>query len=86
MLSDRILKLYLTKPRQAPQPILDHYGKSINEKQADEIRGLPEDQLSMLKSDRRYVRAALDYVAGMTDRFALREYDQLFSAYPRAEM
>jgi dGTP triphosphohydrolase len=39
-----------------------------------------------LRDDRAFVRAAIDHVAGMTDRFALREYDQLYSAYPREQL
>jgi dGTPase len=78
-----ILDVYLSKPKQVHQSVLDQYAKA----KADNtnLRELPEKELAErnLGRDKAFVRAAVDYVAGMTDRFALREYDQLYSAYPR---
>jgi dGTP triphosphohydrolase len=48
-----------------------------------DIRGWKSEELETLQKDKDFVRAVIDYVSGMTDRFALQEYDQLYSAYPR---
>lgn len=81
----RILEVYLSKPKQVHQSILDQYSKEIRIK-GEEIRKFDEEELKKLSKDPFFIRASVDYVAGMTDRFALREYDQLYSAYPRVEI
>lgn len=43
---------------------------------------LPIDRLKFLKKDSRF-RVVCDYLAGMTDRFALDEYKKLFEPYER---
>jgi dGTP triphosphohydrolase len=45
-----------------------------------------KEALAQLGSDPLFIRSTVDYIAGMTDRFAIREYDQLYSAYPRTEL
>lgn len=79
----KILEVYLTKPGQVPQQVLEQYRLAKGDKSNNNIRQWPEYKLKKLKSDKVFIRAAVDYVAGMTDRFALREFDQLYSPYPR---
>lgn len=43
---------------------------------------LPQDKLELLKKDGKF-RVICDYIAGMTDRFALDEYKKLFDPYER---
>lgn len=46
---------------------------------------LPEEwrqEIAMAQSDTDLARIVLDYVAGMTDRFAIQEYERLFDAAP----
>ncbi|NLS95921.1 MAG: dNTP triphosphohydrolase [Planctomycetaceae bacterium] len=77
-----ILQVYLTSPKQVHQSVLDQYVKQAHPENAD-IRGWKRKELAQLQKDKDFVRAVVDYVSGMTDRFALQEYDQLYSAYPR---
>ncbi len=80
-----ILDVYCKRPRQVCQSVLDQYKSDRKLAKKANIRQWPDSKLEKLKSDQIFLRAAVDYIAGMTDRFALREYDQLYSAYPRAE-
>ena len=56
----------------------------------EKLRGYSRAEWNELKKNegnlKKFVRAVIDYMAGMTDRLALREYDQLYSAYPRREL
>ena len=80
-----ILQVYLTKPLQVPQRVLDNYAEKRNSGESD-IRTWQEEDLRKLENDPCFIRSVVDYVAGMTDRFALREYDQLYSAHPRVQL
>ncbi|MBI4825183.1 MAG: dNTP triphosphohydrolase [Nitrospirae bacterium] len=73
-----ILDIYLTSPLQVPAFIVDKYG--------EDIRQWNDRRLVQLESDPKFIRACVDYVAGLSDRYALREYDQLYAAYPRVEL
>lgn len=48
----------------------------------DKIELLPQNRLKLLKKDGKY-KVICDYIAGMTDRFALDEYKKLFDPYER---
>jgi dGTPase len=80
-----ILDVYTNDPRQAHQQVLDEFKLMMDLKKED-IRKWEDYKLDRLKSDKAFLRACVDYVAGMTDRFARKEYDQLYSAYPRVEL
>jgi len=80
----RILKVYLTSPKQLPNSIIEIYKKQ--KKINTDIRNWNEQKIKKLSNDPVFIRAVVDYVAGMTDRFALKEYDMLYSAYPRSEL
>ena len=45
---------------------------------------LPDEWQNRLKGgdDARRARVVCDYIAGMTDRYAIREYERLFSVGP----
>jgi dGTPase len=43
---------------------------------------LPTDKQSMIKKDTMHT-VICDYIAGMTDRFALNEYKKLFQPYEK---
>jgi dGTPase len=82
----KILDVYLTKPGQVPEQILNQYKSAKELPNKENVRLWKDEKLEQLGSDKVFIRAAVDYVAGMTDRFALREFDKLFSAYPRVEL
>lgn len=88
--ADRIINLlleeYRKSPNQVPDTVLENY-KTISKLDTNEhIRKWDEKKLEKLCHDDNYIRTIVDYVGGMTDRFALREYDILFSAYPRTSL
>ncbi|MCL4519859.1 MAG: dNTP triphosphohydrolase [Thaumarchaeota archaeon] len=78
-----ILDVYLSHPMQVHDTILEDYQQAKKHGRDDRIRCWEEKDIQALDQDAEFIRAAVDYVAGMTDRFALRECDQLYSAYPR---
>lgn len=80
-----ILEVYLKSPDQAPQAVLEQYvkkkeGETEASTREEQIRKLRGKELQDLQGDEIYIRAAVDYVGGMTDRYALQEYDRLYSA------
>jgi len=81
-----ILDLYRTSPKQVPDVVIEMYNNFTNLPRNTNIRNWKEKRLIDLKNDKYFIRSIVDYVAGMTDRYALREYDLLFSAYPRASL
>lgn len=88
--ADRIINLlleeYRKSPNQVPDTVLENYRRLVNLEANDHIRKWDEKKLKKLCTDDNYIRTIVDYVAGMTDRFALKEYDILFSAYPRTSL
>jgi dGTPase len=40
---------------------------------------LPDDYQKQANTDQDKARAVADYIAGMTDRYAIREYQRLFT-------
>jgi dGTPase len=40
---------------------------------------LPDDYQKQSNNDQNKARAVADYIAGMTDRYAIREYQRLFT-------
>jgi dGTPase len=82
----RILDIYLGKPLQAHDLIFERYIREKKPKLNRDFRNWDDRQLALLGTDPIFIRSAIDYIAGMTDRFAIREYDQLFSAYPRMDL
>jgi dGTP triphosphohydrolase len=81
----RILKIYLAHPRQCHRTVLE-YAHDSDPSIPRDVSHMSDADVPGLGKNEAFIRAAVDYVAGMTDRFALREYDQLYSAYPRAEL
>lgn len=81
----KILEVYLTKPKQVPTSVLDQFGREIGHS-GNDLRMMNEDKLKSITNTPEFVRRAVDFVAGMTDRFSLKEFDQLYSAYPRSEL
>ena len=81
-----ILEVYLSKPLQCPQPLLDRYAERKAMVGSYMRKGYNDEDWGKLKSDADFVRACVDFVGGMTDRYALMEFDQLYSAYPRREL
>ena len=81
-----ILDIYMDKPLQAHELIFDQFKQAKGLNSIEDIRQWDRENLDSLKRDPAYIRSAVDYVAGMTDRFAIKEYDQLYSAYPRADL
>jgi len=87
----RILKVYLSSPLQVPDKLFQIFVDMYNQERSptissDMIRQWNPEKLNQLKSDPLFLRASVDYIAGMTDRYALKEYDMLYSAYPRTEL
>ena len=86
----RILDIYLEKPLQAHDHVLHDYERAKETLGDTEIRQKSRDELpailNEMRNDPLFLRVAVDYVAGMTDRYAIREFDQLYSAYPRADL
>jgi len=80
----RILEIYTRYPRQAPSALLEAYLRSVRIDE-EKFRSYTDEHLRQVGREPGFLRAAVDYVAGMTDRFALREYDQLYSAYPQRD-
>ncbi len=84
----RILKVHLNKPLQVHDLVFERYkhekglDKTLDFRQCRE----EDNQIIKLKGDPVFRRSVIDYIAGMTDRFAIREYDQLYSAYPRVDL
>jgi len=84
----KIFEVYYHDPDQSPEGLLTRFaGMPNTNKSAAEMRKevgywdkVKEDSD---KRHKEFVRAIVDYIAGMTDRFALREYDQMYSAHPR---
>ena len=69
----QIIRAYVKQPKQIPNSVLELCGverKTLNDMKTTDI-------------DKNMMRAIIDFIAGMTDRYALREYDRLYSAYPR---
>ena len=81
-----ILDLYLEKPLQVHNLVLERYKLARKLERNIDIRQWKKDEIAQLGVDPLFIRSAVDYIAGMTDRYATREYDQLFSAYPRADL
>jgi dGTPase len=83
----RILEVYLSNPKQAPQRILNWCAAETDTDGAY-LRQMSEEELQqfVVKNNRKYIRAMVDHVATMSDRYVLKEYDQLYAAYPRSEM
>ena len=82
----RILGVYLDKPLQVHDLVLERFKRDKGLSDDEQIRNWKPEKLTQLRTDPLFVRSAVDYVAGMTDRFAIREYDQLYSAYPRMDL
>jgi dGTP triphosphohydrolase len=80
-----ILDLYCEKPKQVPDGLLDLYCQESGDN-PQTIRLKSEKQVARIGKTKPFIRAAVDYVAGMTDRHALAEYDKLYSAYPRTDL
>lgn len=88
-------EVYITQPQQVPNEVLAHYASMPGQPQYDELRQwrseewdrhlprgprLPSEEPN---NTRWFMRALTDHLADMTDRQALMEYDQLYSAHPR---
>lgn len=86
-----VLEVFQKSPLQIHESILTNYAEEMRKKSPEEdyenLRLWKEDKLKeTVGKDPVFLRHAVDYIAGMTDRFALQEYDQLYSAYPRREI
>jgi len=85
----RMFELYLTSPAQLPNRVLASYARATDSS-ITKIRSWPPAVWKTKHADeencRQLIRAIVDYIAGMTDRFALQEFDQMFSAYPRRHL
>lgn len=83
---ENLLDAYKHSPRLLPDTVLESFKKNAGIKKSENIRKWDENELKRLEKNNIFIRSIVDYVSGMTDRYALREYDLLFSAYPRASL
>ncbi|MDD2440035.1 MAG: hypothetical protein PHD41_07500 [Methanosarcinaceae archaeon] len=89
----QIIKAYLTNPKQLPDHVLERYTevcsvpglKELVEKidvTQKNIRYLSKEEFKAQKTeivkDRAFLRLMSDYVASMTDLYALQEYQKLY--------
>lgn len=77
---------WIEKPLQVHDLVLERYKLAREFKRTVNIRQWNKHEVTQLGMDPLFIRAAVDYIAGMTDRYAIREYDQLYSAYPRKDL
>lgn len=85
----KILEVYCTDPMQVPDAVLENFASDVKcDEQPTSLRRKKDSELKNLgiPDSNAFMRAIVDYVAGMTDRFALREFDRLYSAYPRIDL
>ncbi len=82
----RLMNLYRTSPRQVPNVIIEMIAKITKKDYYLQIRRFNNSELAELYIDKDYIRVLADYISGMTDRFALKEYDLLFSPYPKHQI
>lgn len=90
----RLIKAYLTNPKQLPDSILKLYSKEctieglfekipIDHNNEKNIRYLDkecfEDFKKHIINDPKFLRAICDYIASMTDNYAIEEYQRLYS-------
>jgi dGTPase len=84
-----ILEVYLSNPKQVHQEVLNRFIKEANLNETGESLRCYEmgDLINIIiKYNEHFVRSIIDYIAGMTDRFLIREYDQLYDSYPKLEI
>jgi dGTPase len=89
----QIIKAYLTNPKQLPDSVLERYTEVCSipclKKKIKEIdftpkniRYLNEKDFSRYKNciivDKVFLRLISDYIASMTDLYAIREYQKLY--------
>lgn len=87
----QIFEVYIHEPQQVHDSVLENFVKEKGARYSvSKLRGYSRAGWNRLNNDERnlkkFVRAVIDYMGGMTDRLAWREYDQLYSAYPRREL
>lgn len=90
----RLIKAYLTNPKQLPDSYLKRYSKECNiESIVDKIpldadgeknirylnMDLISKNLQAIRNDPKFLRTICDYIASMTDNYAIEEYQRLYS-------
>lgn len=71
----QIFKAYYEDPRQLPDYTLNRY---FNNKGKKLDRTIIEKNSKDLKSDPEFIRVICDHIAGMTDMYAIQEYNKLY--------
>jgi dGTPase len=78
----QLFRAYLRNPRLLPDYLLDRFPTDKKVR----LRGLSNQELDacsvQMKRDIRYLRNICDYIAGMTDSFAVKEFQMM--TYPTA--
>jgi dGTPase len=72
----RLFEAYLLYPDSLPDYVLEKYFQETGEKFCKERLG-DADQVSELRKDGGFFRIICDYIAGMTDNFAVHEAERL---------
>lgn len=91
----RLIKAYLTNPKQLPDLYLKQYSNECNIKDIVDkipsdtdgeknIRYLNKDLITegletAIRNDPKFLRTICDYIASMTDNYAIEEYQRLYS-------
>jgi len=68
--------VYFSERAKAEEPKANAVVQRLFYHYLDDIDDLPVDERPVKPAGR--VQAVVDYVAGMTDRFAIREYERIF--------
>jgi dGTPase len=89
----QIIKAYLTNPKQLPDRVLESYAKVCSVPTLKELikhidstpqnirylnKDIFEDNKGYIIRDRAFLFLISDYIASMTDRYALQEYQKLY--------
>lgn len=74
----QIFKAYYEDPRQLPDYTLNRY---FNKKGKKLDRTIIEKNSKDLKSDPEFIRVICDHISGMTDMYAIQEYNKLYGTH-----
>ncbi|MFQ5823050.1 MAG: dGTP triphosphohydrolase [bacterium] len=72
----RLFEAYLLEPKLLPDYVLERYFQEKSERYSTELLSNSNKVLEMQK-DGKYFRTICDYIAGMTDNFAVHEAERL---------